>query len=406
MRYVLVSDVENRGGAGIAAARLANAMVARGHDVHWVTARSDGRTHAWHSVPYHPAAPRRALGRLARRAPAGVRWRLHDALVTRPLRRILDELAPEVVNLHNLHGARWQVGVLDAVPESARVLWTLHDMWTLTGRCAYAYECRQFLRGCTATCPTPHEYPALEPGLIATAWADRVEALRRRPDVVAVAPSRWLAREAMAGLWGGHEVAHVPNSVPSDSYFPVPRHQARAALGLDDRDRVVVVMAEKLAERRKGWSYLQAALEQMRAPELRLLLVGEGGSQVDVSPPHRVIALGRVDEVEHQRLILSAAEALVHPAPVDNLPKVVLEAMACGLPTVAFDVGGLPDLVRPGLTGWLADEVSAEALSRALAAALEDTQNLRISANCRALATAEYAPDLQARRYEVLAAGR
>lgn len=405
MRYVLVSDAEHRGGAGIAAGRLASALAARGHEVHWVSARPDGRAHAWRSVPFRPSGPRRVLNRLAQRGPAAVRWRLHEALVTRPLGQVLDALAPDVVNIHNVHGARWQVGVADAVPPLVRLLWTLHDMWTFTGRCAYAYDCRQFLDGCTATCPTPDEYPTLDPSRIAAAWAARAGVLRQRPAATAVAPSRWMAREARAGLWRDHAVVHIPNGVPADTYFPLPRHVGREALGLDRRDRVVVVMAERLGERRKGWAYLHAALARLKAPALRVLLVGEGASQVDVPPPHRALALGQVDDVARQREILSAAEVLVHPAPVDNLPNVVLEAMACGLPTVAFAVGGLPDMVQTGVNGWLAPVVSPEALSDTLATALDavgGAEASRISAACREIATTAYDPDVQAGRYESL----
>ncbi len=406
MRYVLVSDVECRGGAGIAAGRLASALVARGHDVHWVAARPGTGQHAWHSVPFPPARALRTLHGLVRRGPEALRWHLHGTLVERPLAHLLHSLAPDVVNLHNVHGARWRAGVLDAVPASALAIWTLHDMWTLTGRCAYAYDCRQFLDGCTATCPTPAGYPALAARRIAPAWAERSDALGRTPNAVAVAPSRWLAREAKAGLWRQHRVAHIPNGVPSDVYFPVARAAAREALGLDARERVVVVMAENLSDRRKGWNYLHGALEQLHHPPLHVLLVGGGSAHVRLPSPHRATSVGRVDDAARQRLLLSAAECLVHPAPVDNLPNVVLEALACGLPTVAFNVGGLPDMVRPGVSGWLARAVTAEALSAALGDALATLADTSPVAACRALATTEYAPDLQARRYEQLADGR
>lgn len=406
MRYVILSDVENRGGAGIAAGRLASGLSGRGHDVYWVAARPDGRQHAWHTVPVGITRSLHVLRGLARRGPEAVRWRLHGTLVERPLRRVLDALAPDVVNLHNVHGAGWQASVLDAVPPGVVALWTLHDMWTLTGRCAYAYDCRQFLSGCTATCPTPGEYPALDPRRIAAAWAERSSVLGRRPGAVAVAPSRWLAREAKAGLWKQHPVAHVPNGVPGDDYYPVPTAAAREALRLDLHDRVVVVMAEHLAERRKGWTYLRAALEQLRHPRLHVLLVGGGGAEVDLPAPHRATVMGRVDDTATLRLILSAGECLVHPAPVDNLPNVVLEALACGLPTVAFDTGGLSDMVRPGLSGWLARPVTAAALCAALSEALATLERLRPSVACRDLALTEYSLDLQAQRYEQLAAGK
>jgi glycosyltransferase involved in cell wall biosynthesis len=404
VRYVLVSDTEYRGGAGIAAGRLASALAARGHDLYWVAARAGGRAGGWTFVPFRLEGSLRAVDVAARRGPAGLRRRLHPTLVERPLRRLLESLDPDVVNLHNVHGAGWQPGVLDAVPARTAALWTLHDMWPFTGRCTYAFECRRFLEGCTAACPTPGEYPALDPKAIAAAWQSRAAVLRRRPDAVAVCPSRWLTREAQAGLWKNHRVVHIPNGVPTDSCVPVPRATARRTIGMNDGERVVAVMAERLAEPRKGWTYLEDALRRLPEPRLHVLLIGEGGQRVCVPAPHKGIAAGTVDDPVRQRLLLSAAECLVHPAPVDNLPNVVLEAMACGIPTVAFPVGGLPDMVRPGVTGWLARDVSAEALAAVLAQALAHLGAAGMESSCRQVAASEYGTDLQAQRYEALVA--
>lgn len=404
MRYVLVSDVDHGGGAAIAAARLASALVARGHDVHWVSARTDGLAHEWHSVPFRRTGWRRALHGFAQHGPAALRRHLQASFVDRPLRRMLEALAPDVVNIHNVHGAGWQPSVLDAVPDAALAIWTLHDMWSMTGRCAYAYDCRQYLEGCSSTCPTPQEYPALDPRHIAASWASRAARLASRPTAVAVAPSTWLAREARAGLWRHHRVAHIPNGVPADVYFPIARATARQALGLDPHARVVAVMAEKLEERRKGWTYLHDALGHLPEP-LHVLLIGRSGAQIRLPPPHTGTAVGRVDHPAALRTLLNAAECLVHPAPVDNLPNVVLEALACGLPTVAFAVGGLPDMVRPGISGWLSPDLTATGLAVVLAEALASLPAPNMERDCRELATKEYGLDLQARRYEQLAAG-
>jgi glycosyltransferase involved in cell wall biosynthesis len=405
MRFVLLSDRECRGGANVAAGRLAAGLVARGHEVHWVSPRPDDGRHPWHSVPFELSLLTRAAHGLCQRSSSALASRLRGSMVRRSLRAVLEDLAPDVVNLHNVHGARWSVDVLGAVPASALPVWTLHDMWTLTGRCAYAFDCRQYTTACTATCPTPSEYPALAASQIPAAYAERRSVLQTRPDAIAVAPSRWLAREAVGGMWQRHRVAHIPNGVPSGEYFPEPQAAAREALGLGPNHRVAVVVAERLGERRKGWPLLQAALERIKDPALHLLLVGDVVAECNVPAPHRVRLLGRVAQAEGLRQVFCAADLLVHPAPVDNLPNVVLEAMACGVPTVAFPVGGLPDMVRPGISGWLAKSLSAEALAVALVEAFSSEPGRQLEVTCREMAVREYTPDLQARRYEALVAG-
>ena len=54
--------------------------------------------------------------------------------------RLLKSLAPDVINVHNLHCKQWSPSFLEACCASAPTIWTLHDMWSFTGRCAYAYR--------------------------------------------------------------------------------------------------------------------------------------------------------------------------------------------------------------------------------------------------------------------------
>ena len=99
-------------------------------------------------------------------------------------------------------------------------------------------------------------------------------------------------------------------------------------------------------------------------------------------------------------LAYNAADLFIHPALVDNLPNVVMEAIACGIPVVGFPIGGVPDMVRPVQTGWLASEVSPEGLARAIDIALNDVkQGLDLRHSCRAVAEAEYSAGLQAQHY-------
>jgi glycosyltransferase involved in cell wall biosynthesis len=276
-------------------------------------------------------------------------------------------------------------------------------MWSFTGRCAYAYDCRQFETGCTASCPTPHEYPALSPWLINASWRLRRRGLQTAPDAVCVAPSRWLAREASLGLWRDHRVEVIPYGLPLDVWKPnADRAEQRRDLGLRPEQTLALVVAANLAVRRKGGDMLLEALRENISPDLVVGFLGHGSDELAARIPGALSLGFQSDEAARARLF-GCADVLLHPAPVDNLPNVVLEAMACGTPTVAFDVGGLPDMVRPGVTGWLATGVGARPLRRALEGALSDLRAGRdLRRECREVAVAEYSEALQARRYGAL----
>jgi len=110
--------------------------------------------------------------------------------------------------------------------------------------------------------------------------------------------------------------------------------------------------------------------------------------------------LGYVSSDRLKSIAYSAADLFVFPTRADNLPLVLQESMACGTPMVSFKIGGVPDLVRPGITGYLAEPEDAKDFCNGIVQLLED-QNLRdrMSQQCRAIALKEYPLELQVQRY-------
>lgn len=403
MHFVMLSDQETMGGAAIAASRLATALVAAGHRVTRIVATPSGRHHPWTTLPV-PAWT--WLYRVLRRAlPVAGREALDRRNAEQWLAKTLDQLRPDILNLHNLHGARlggWSPHLAAICLEQAPTLWTLHDMWSFTGRCAYNGDCRRFVTGCTADCPTAHEYPALAPNRIAGAYAARQALYNACPDLVAVAPSRWLAAEAQAGLWCGRRVEVIPYGLPLDVFAPMDRAAARAALGVRPCGPVLLVVAQRLDDPRKGGALLAQALRGCRPRPLTVLTLGSGTLPLH-EPDIAQIALGFVQDEQTMVCAYNAADVFVHPARQDNLPNVVLESIACGTPVVGLPIGGVPDIVRTDETGWLAAKADADALTEALENALtfiRDQGDLR--ASCRRIAESEYAAPLQAARYAAL----
>lgn len=403
MHVVMLSDAETKGGAAIAASRLAEALHRLGHRVTRIVHLASGQDHSWSTLSMDFDSSLRRAARAM--VPSQIRKAFEIQSVRHRLNGALDILSPDVVNVHNLHGygatrrAGWSAGLVKVCANHAPTVWTLHDMWSFTGRCAYSYDCRKFLTGCDAACPTPTEHPALAPKKIARAWESRRELLWTQHRLAAVAPSRWMAREAQAGLWVGHRVEVIPYGLPLNVYRPLDRVLARETLGIRVRGPVLLLAADDLTEKRKGMRVFLDALQFVSQRPLTLLTMGTGSlghAEKEIFPFH----LAYVQDEHRKALAYNAADILVHPAPVDNLPIVVMESIACGTPVVAFPIGGLPDLVRPGQTGWIADVVSAQALGNEIQQALKDLdRGVDLRPICRQVAENEFDSDLQARRY-------
>ena len=194
----------------------------------------------------------------------------------------------------------------------------------------------------------------------------------------------------------------IPNGVDTNDFAPRDRSFAREILGLPPEAPVLLHVGGSAAQTHKGFSILREALRGVTDVN-GLVFASVGPDIPDIGLPVRHLRLGAIDKDRWLSLAYSAADFSVVPSIQDNFPNTVLESLACGTPVVAFDTGGVPDMVRPGVTGFLAPTGSADALRRAAIAALNARGEWgRLRAECRRVAVEEYAVEVQARRYAEL----
>ena len=388
------------GGAGWAAYRLHLGLLAQGHRSRIVArnavpGRDDMRT--W--VPPSPLWEGvRRLGQLLE-----IRLGL-DGLADLPSRVGYRREAAwaDVINLHNLHTYYFSLLLLPRLEREAPLVWTLHDMWALTGHCVYPMACERWLTGC-GRCPNLAGPPRIS---LDTTWLlhRARQWVYSKVGPVLVTPSRWLLGEVgRAPLTREFRAVHIPYGLDLEVFRPMDRGEVRRVLRLDPHEKVLLVSAYDFSARRKGADLLIAALEALRAEgmrNVRLLVVGQNSGPLLSLSPYPVLDLGEVNSEPFMAAAYSAADLFVLPTRADNLPNGLVESVACGTPCVSFRVGGVPEVVRPGKTGWLAAPGDAGALARCLHQALEDDDGRRrMSRVCRAVAEQEYDVRLMARRY-------
>jgi glycosyltransferase involved in cell wall biosynthesis len=221
--------------------------------------------------------------------------------------------------------------------------------------------------------------------------------------LVVVAPSSWLAESARQGLFCNHRVDHIPYGIDTAVFVPQDQGYCRAQLGVPQDKRVLMFGAASLKDSRKGGDLLQAALKQLPQAlksEVVLLVLGKGGEAIAQSLNIETVNLGYVTDEARKAIAYGAADLFLMPTRADNLPLMLQESLACGTPMVSFRVGGVPDLVRPSITGYLAEPENAEDFAHGISQFLQDVDTRqRLGENCRAIALAEYRLELQAQRY-------
>ncbi len=374
MKIVVLSDGHLLGGAAIAATRLARALAAAGHEVLRVVERREGEDA---SVAHTFGANDTRLDRLGRLL------HLRPPREFRPLPEtavdFINALRPDWVSVHNLHHAGLRPGFLARL--RAPVLWTLHDMWSFTGRCAYNDGCTLYRSGCDARCPTPGEYPRLPPALIAGAHAEKRALIRSAPRLRAVTPSDWMRARAIEGGWPAGRVATLRNPLDLDVFQPIDKAAAKTALGLSPTARVVGFGAMNPDDPRKGGPALVEAFAHGVARDATLL--GFGSRPLPLKRDAPYVHLGEIRSERLLATVYSACDVFLHPSRQDNFPNTVCESLACGTPVVATRDSGAAEIIQDGVSGRLVADASPASLAGAIASLL-DSPDARLAASAAA----------------------
>ena len=304
----------------------------------------------------------------------------------------IHRLKPDIVHLHWVNGA--MIGVHELPQIDCPVVWTLHDTWPFSGvehyHCVDDFRYRDgYTYGRDCICRWNWNRKK-------TTWANW--------HPYCVAPSRWMQKEAAESfLLGGQRVFHIPNGVDLGLFSPGSRKAAREKLGVPPEGKLVLFCAASAGDLNKGGPELQEAFQLLKQKKLwdgklRLLILGRGRLP---SLPFPVIFPGFITSQEQLVACYRAADLFVLASKYDNLPNVLVEAAACGIPLAAFDVGGVSDVVISGKNGRLAPPGNPSALAEAIERILSDDSGA-LERNSRLHAEQNFDIKACAERYRIL----
>lgn len=280
------------------------------------------------------------------------------------------------------------------------LFWTLHDQHALTGACHYTHGCAGYTVDC-GDCPQMAENRFDVPRKF-------LEIKRRYMprELVVITPGRWLADCARKSvLFRAHKIEKIQYSIALDVFRPYDKAAAKERCGIAATQKVILFGASHCRETRKGFQKLVEAIAylkdhtalaaKIRRREVTLLLFGHETEIVrQLAIPF--IEIGYVDSDEALAWFYSAADVVALPSLEDNMPLVMLEAIACGTPVIGFAAGGMRECIVKGRTGYQAPWGDAIAFARAIAEALLG-ENL--SGACRLYAETHFEAKAQAKEH-------
>lgn len=276
----------------------------------------------------------------------------------------VEQLDPDVIHLHNIHGYYINIELLfDYLKQCQKpVVWTLHDCWSFTGHCPQ-FEmagCDKWKTGCYE-CPIKTEYPSSV--LVDNSsenYKRKRELFTQLETLTIVTPSKWLSGIVSESFMRDYPVKVINNGINLEMFKPTESN-FREQNGLFSK--FVILGVGNMWEERKGLRYFYELAELMGSDEV-IVLVGLSKKMLR-SLPQNIIGIPRTSDLQELAEIYTSADVFVNPTLEDNFPTTNLEALACGTPVITFDTGGSPECIDDSC-GLVIKKTNAQALALAI----------------------------------------
>lgn len=408
MRVLLVNTSEHTGGASIAAKRLMKALNRNGVSARLLVRDRQTEQEEVISLPGGPLARWRFLWERAEvfwanRCSRENLFAIDPATHGNDITRLPAFREADIIHLHWINQGMLSLEDIRKIMCSGKpVVWTQHDMWGCTGICHHADACEGWLHSC-GHCPLLKGDCGND---LSFRTFLRKQQLYREGRIHFVTCSDWLAAICRkAPLLEGQPVTSIPNPIDTQFFCPQDKAAARRRLGLPLEKRLLLFVAYKATDKNKGIDYLLKAVELLcqsdagLADRLGVVPVGKEAETLRYRFACEAFPKEYVSDAQTMLDLYNAADLLVMPTLMDNLPNTVVEAMSCGLPCVASRVGGLPQMVTSGVDGYLARLKDAADFARGIRQLLQSENYAKLSAAAREKAVSVYSEAAVAQRY-------
>lgn len=253
------------------------------------------------------------------------------------------------------------------------IVWTMHDMWPITGGCHYSDECTNYKSTC-GNCfmlKNPNNQD-----LSNRIWRSKQQLFQKKNAITFVTCSKWLQSITQSSsLAANQSVTSIPNCINTERYKQAHR-------SLDSSKIALLFQAMNIGDQRKGFEYFLQSLKTLKRLNANLcdnIVINVIGK---ANPSNYIQDLGFT--VEYSGLLKNESEVIkayqkahlyIIPSLQDNLPNTVMEALSCSLPVIGFNTGGIPEMVVHKHNGYIAPKKDSEDLARGILWALSDPVN-------------------------------
>jgi len=405
VRVVHISSHDTFGGAALAAFRLHKGLQASGIEstmlVHERSSDDDSILGPTSNIAKGIAHFRTSIDHIPKLFYRNIKPTIfHSQWLPDYVVRKIKALKPHIVHLHWICRGFVNIGSLARIERP--IVWTLHDMWPFTGGCHYVGQCERYIQVC-GKCPQLESNRKRD--LSWWTWQRKAKHWHKL-NFNLTAPSKWMKHRAQrSSLFNKVPVDVIPNGLNCSRFHPQDRDIARQLLGLSrDKHLILFGAVNATSEERKGLKSLLPALRQIATSgagkKAELLIFGASKPAMRTDFGLKTTYLGSLHDELSLSLVYMASDVFVAPSREDNLPNTIMEALSCGIPCVAFKVGGISEMIDHKISGYMAAPFDPEDLAQGIAWILENKQRWRVlAAAARKKAEDEYDINTVSRRY-------
>lgn len=267
---------------------------------------------------------------------------------TKKLVEFIIEYNPDIIHLHNLHGNYLNIEILFEFLASytGSVVWTLHDCWAFTGKCAHYtdVQCFKWQTQCEK-CPQVNKYPTslfLDQSDIM--YSDKKKWFNSIKNLTIIPVSNWLTNEVKKSFLKNHPIVNIYNWV-NHSTFINDNEDIKERYGIAKNKFIILGVSA-------GWNLSNnrlkdfIALSKIISKDMQIVLVGKAATKNDI--PSSIIHIPYVDNANELAKLYSNSDVYVHLSTEDTFGKVIAEAMSCGTPAIVYNSTACPEIVGEG----------------------------------------------------------
>ena len=303
----------------------------------------------------------------------------------------------DIIHIHWINQGFLSLENMAKIIQSGKpVVWTLHDMWAGTGICHYPGDCEKYKNECS-------DCPFLS-GKTVRDLSYKVFTLKKKlylNRITYVGCSGWIANEAKkSALLQNAFITNIPNPIDTTVFKPGNKADIRQKRGLSVNKKLVLFVAAKLSDTRKGMSYLVEASRYLQQRNMEIVFlsgkIDENLLRTISLPAHN---LGYLCTPADIASAYAACDVFVTPSLEENLPNTIMEAMACGTPCAGFNTGGIPEMIDHKINGYLAKYQDAKDLADGIDWILFEADYQQLSQNAHRKVIDCYSEEIVAVQY-------